>query len=210
MKKKKIENVERSLSPEEIAFQSAEEVWQEEFEAEIRFKEELLYEGALIERKRMMDSLRKFLMQEENAPVKPISLELIKDPSLAEKFKIEHIDVNALVNDLEKRLFFESKYRSKVISWFNGLIPLYPIPIMVSADVFVSLIADMMDTKQRLIMNTKEFVSFYIARSFRFKGKKCENKSIYQIMKPGTHKNRISYLSEKIPNIQDFIKNTTT
>jgi hypothetical protein len=210
-KMKKPKEIIVPTSQEEDAFIAAEETWQEEFEAENRFKEELLYEGALIERKRIMDALRRFLEQEENAPVKPVSVNDYKDPTfIKELLVVEGIDVIKLINDLEERKSFESKQKSNVVSWFNGFLLRNTIPIKVSADIFVSLIADIMDLRPSHIKNTKDFVSFYIALSFTFKGKKCKESTIRQIMKPGIHKNRISFHSEMIPNINDFKMKSTT
>jgi hypothetical protein len=199
------------LSQEEYAFQAAEEQYQEEIEAEMRYKEELLYEGALIERKRIMDSLRKFLENEENAPVKPINANEYRNNCIDnELLIIENVNVINLVNDLEERHFFESKYKTNIISWFRGFLLRNSIPIKVSADTFVSLVADMMDRDPSLIKNTKKMVASNISTSFTFRGKRCTEDTIRQILKPGTHKNRISHLTGKIPNIVNFITKSTT
>lgn len=118
-------------------------------------------------------------------------------------FKISNIDVPRLVADLENRGFFDPSYKKDVLAWFNGTSPKEPIPMNVSSTKFISLIADLMDKRPKLIYNYKEFVYTYIESSFLFNGRKPEISTIKQIMKPSS-KNRVSYNTKTIPNIQDF------
>ena len=123
-----------------------------------------------------------------------------------QRFTITGIDVPKLVTELERRCFFDASYKKKVLAWFNGMAPEEPIPMNGTATRFISLIADMLDTRPKFITNTKEFVYLYIESSFLFNGKNPQISTIKQIMKPGINKNRVSHLDNSIPDIQTFRK----
>jgi len=190
------------MSPEDEAAKAAHEVWQEEFEEEMRFKEELRKEGAKHEQERIAFKLKKNLPE-----IAKILLDKSgnEEQTISEEiFTINGIDINKLVTDLEKLNFFDSCYKKDILDWFSGIRLLDPIPINGSATRFISLIADLMDKRPKFIKNSKEFVYKYIQTSFLFNGKQAKHSMIKQIMKPGSNKNRVSYHTKTIPNILDY------
>lgn len=211
-KMKKIIEGEVHTSQDEDTGIAAGDKWQKEFEAEERYKEELRMEGAKLEREKISNSIDGFV----NPILKKIlSNSISKKPKKRENLKTEvltvtGIDIPKIVTDLEERHFLDAKYKAIIVEWFSGLQPSKPIPIDTSAAVFVSIIADLMDTRPKCIKNSKEFVYKYIATSFLFNGKKCEVSTIKQLMKPGNNKGRVSYHTRTIPNILDFKSKYTT
>lgn len=197
------------LSQEEYAFQAAEEKWQEEYEDQMKYELDLMSQGALIERERIINSLKKFLEQVEKENFDPIEYKDLPNETYEDLRIDDNLDIEALINWMISKKYFNKKYKSSVESWFKGLTPRNPILINVSADVFVSLIADLIDNK--MMVNTKTYIAFLINKSFRFKGEERLYSSIYQIMKPNDsnkkgNKNRISHQSGKIPDINEFLR----
>jgi hypothetical protein len=119
------------------------------------------------------------------------------------QFRLNGIDANKLVDELEERKYFSSEFKNQVIDWFNGKPPVEPIPMKVSASIFISIIADICDIRPKLILNTKEFCYTYIEQSFLFNGAKAESSYIKKVMKPN-NENRVSRYGNTIPDIQQY------
>lgn len=128
-----------------------------------------------------------------------------KDIKVNVKFMLNGIDIPKLVNELGRQNYFDTIYKENVLNWFNGIIPGNPIPINVSANLFISLIGELSDKKY--IKNSKKFCYTYIENSFLFKGEKVKNKYIEKVMKPNSE-NRVSSAGKTIPDIQEFKTST--
>lgn len=193
-------------SQEEDAHIAAEEKWLEEFEAEERYKDKFRQEGAKLEREYFTNSASESLI-----PImENVFHNFIKKISKGEQrikhevFSINGIDIQKLLTDLEVKDFFDKEYKASILNWFQGQPPLAPVPINVPASRFVSLIADLMDARPKLIRNSKKFVYQYIADYFLFDGRSSEVSTIRQIMKPSS-RGRVSHYTGTIPNIQNFM-----
>lgn len=124
------------------------------------------------------------------------------------QFRLDGIDVDKLVDELEERKYFSSKFKYQVIDWFNGKPPVEPIPMKVSANFFISIIADICDIRPKLILNTKEFCYTYINQSFLFNGSKAATSYIEKVMKPNGE-NRVFFgYRKRIPDIQQYKTST--
>ncbi|HUX55996.1 MAG TPA: hypothetical protein VMV77_03415 [Bacteroidales bacterium] len=130
-------------------------------------------------------------------------------PGKDEKFiQIEGFNISGLISELQSWKFFDESYyygyRKDIHNWFVGVPPKKPIIINVHANIFISVIADLID--QGFIKNSKKFYCSYIEKSFLFKGGKRKFKYIDKVMRPNG-KNRVSARNKQIPNIQ--IHNTS-
>ncbi len=119
------------------------------------------------------------------------------------QFSITGIDIPKLVEELLKRNYFDQNDFQNVINWFDGIKPDKPINMSISINYFVSLIADLCDSKPKYIKNTKEYCYTYIERSFLFNGKKSEISYIKKVMKPNSE-NRVTSQDKTIPDIKSF------
>jgi hypothetical protein len=119
------------------------------------------------------------------------------------KFQITGIDVPELVKELAKKKYFNIKFKTDVINWFNGTKPITPIPMDVRANFFLSIIADLCDAKPPFIKNKKIFCYKYIHQSFLFRGEKPKITYIEKVMKPN-NENRLICTDKTIPDIQLF------
>ena len=192
-------------SQEEDAFIAAEEKWQEEFEAEERYKDKFRQEGAKLEREELTNSLSETIKPMIEAAFHNSIRKMTKSEKSIrnEIFSAQRIDIKRLLNDLEAAKFFDKEHKDSILKWFQGQPPFTPVPINVSAASFVSIIADMMDARPKLIKNSKRFVYQYIADSFLFDGKNREVSTIKQIMKPSS-RGRVSHCTGTIPDIQKY------
>lgn len=117
------------------------------------------------------------------------------------KFKIVGISIPKMVKDLILRKYIKAENEDDLNDWFKGTPPENPIPILVNANYFISIIADLRDS--RFILNSKSFCYSYIAQAFLFNGEKAELSYIEKVMKPGSE-NRVTCLDKTIPDIQSF------
>ena len=121
-----------------------------------------------------------------------------------ERLTIKGIDIPALVSDLENRKFFDSDYKEDILKWFNGTPPQAPVLMNISANLFISVIADLCDARPKFIINTKEFCYNYIHNSFLFNGERAEPSYIKKVMKPDSVNRIFSRFNKKIPDILTF------
>jgi hypothetical protein len=177
--------------------------WANDFRKQMTYEDRLRDEGAALERERIANAI-----QSEKAlfPKMEEMRQKAKVNKKDGKLVIKGIDIEKLVKELARMDFFDEYYKHQVVEWFNGNKPADFIQMDVSAALFVSVIADIMDERPKLIHNTKGFMSDYIRDSFMFKGFQVRKSSIEQIMRPTKSKGRVSCQTKTIPNIKDFKK----
>ncbi len=117
------------------------------------------------------------------------------------KFEIKGINISKLTKELQRLKFFDESYSDSVLNWFKGVPPETPIPMNCNANIFISIIADLID--QGFIKNTKESCYLFISHSFVFKGQGVKPSYIKKVMRPN-NENRVSWNTKTIPEVQKF------
>lgn len=203
---RKNRKINTKISEEDLAFMAATDEWEQDIKVKFTYEDKLLNEGAKQERERIKNLLNSDSQNIAAFKEKKPKFKILKEN---ERFLILGIDVPRLVVELEKRNYFDLRFKNNILNWFNGNKPEVAIPMNTTASKFVSLVADIWDARPKHLMNSKEFVYSYIQESFLFNGRKLEISTIKQIMKP-TSSNRVSSTDNTIPNYQDFTLNKTT